>query len=167
MYWKCRFDMAVMHLILQETPWKISMQNFHFWVQDQKLWNGPPCFWHLLEILEILLLHVLSNDACQFATNLFPISWEPFDNVNLIFFFVLEMQIWHGCNALNIAGNPMKDINAKLSFLSSGSNVVAWTPAVLTSVRNLGNSTFACTVQWSMQICYKPFAHQLRAIWKC
>ena len=40
-YWKCRFEMAVMHLILQKTPWKISMLNFHFWVQDQKLWNGP------------------------------------------------------------------------------------------------------------------------------
>ena len=42
LFWKCRFEMAVMCLILQETPWKISMQNFHFWVQDQKLWNGPP-----------------------------------------------------------------------------------------------------------------------------
>ena len=38
------------------------------------------------------------------------------------------MQIRNGCNALNIAGNPIKDINAKLSFLSSGSNVVEWIP---------------------------------------
>ena len=36
--------MAVMHLMYQKTPWKISMQNLHFWVQDQKLkddWNPP------------------------------------------------------------------------------------------------------------------------------
>ena len=105
-------------------------KNFeiHFWVQDQKLWNGPPPqFWHLVEILEILLLHVLSNDACKFAINLFPISWNPFENVSVLF-FLLKMQIWNGCNVLNIAGNPYKDINGKLSFLSSGSKVVEWTP---------------------------------------
>ena len=41
---------------------------------DQKLKNDqtPPWFWHLVEILENLLLHVLFNDACIFATNLFP-----------------------------------------------------------------------------------------------
>ena len=29
-YWKCRFEMTVMHLILPETAKKISMQIFHF-----------------------------------------------------------------------------------------------------------------------------------------
>ena len=69
---------------------------------------------------------------------------------------------------LNIAGNPIKDINAKLSFLSSGSTVVEWTPQIgkifkfisefrdqklwngppdLTSGGHFLNSTFACTVQ--------------------
>ena len=85
-------------------------------------------------------------------------------------------------NDYNIAGNPIKDINAKLTFLTSASNVVEWTPhpmvyeaftldhniisvphftevrcvlcvdcgmdpPVLTSGGNLGNSTFACTLQ--------------------
>ena len=160
-----------------------------------------PPFWHLVEILEILLLHALSNDACRFTINHFPISWEPFENVNL-FYLVLLMQIWNGCNAFNIAGNPIKDINAKLTFLTSASKIIEWTPLsnslwgihirphhhfsarlhrgkmfiacgyamdppILTSGGNLGNSTFACTLQWCMQIYHKPFPHQLRAIWKC
>ena len=37
-----------------------------------------------------------------------------------------------------------------------------WTP-----MQNFWNSTFSCTVQWCMQICHKPFFHQLRATWKC
>ena len=86
-----------------------------------------PPFWHLVEILEILLLHVLSNDACRFAINLFPISWEPSQNVNLLN-LLLQMQISNGCNAFNIAGNPIKDINAKLTFLTSASKVVELTP---------------------------------------
>ena len=56
-------------------------------------------------------------------------------------------------------------INVNLSFLSSGSTVVEWTPQ--TSGGNLVNSTFACTVQSYMQICHKHFPHQLRAISKC
>ena len=64
------------------------------------------------ESFEILLLHVLSNDAWQFAINLFSISWGPFENVHLLF-FVLKMQIW----------NPMKNINVYLSFLSLGSKL--------------------------------------------
>ena len=47
----------------------------------------PPC-WHLVEILENLLFHVLSNDACKFAINLFPITWGPFENVNLLYRWV-------------------------------------------------------------------------------
>ena len=43
------------------------------------------------------------------------------------YFFLLQMQIWNGCNALNIAGNSIKYINVNLSFLSSGSKVVKWT----------------------------------------
>ena len=140
------------------------------------------------------------------------------------------MQIWNGCNALNIEGNPIKDINAKLHFwvqdqklkddwtsplvLKSGelansllhvlsSDVMQmWAEShlkmliycmkfhlerqndefrskaerlkppkfdlqmdrwkmidlpflVLTSGGNLGNSTFACTLQWCMQMCHK------------
>ena len=48
-----------------------------------------PPFWHLVEMLEILLLHVLSNAACKFAINLFPMSWESFENVNLLYFPLL------------------------------------------------------------------------------
>ena len=87
----------------------------------------PPWFCHLVAILEFLLLHVLSNDACKFAINPFPISWEPFENVNLLY-FLLKMRIWNGCNVPNIAGNPIKDINAKLTFLRSASKVKRWLP---------------------------------------
>ena len=112
------------------------------------------------------------------------------------------MQIWNGCNVLNIAGNPIKDTNAKIIFLSSASKVERWLtplphpmvykaftldhtiisvpdftevrwvlfvgcgmddPPVLTSSGNVGNST----LHWCLQICHKPFLHQLRAIWKC
>ena len=101
----------------------------------------PPRIWHLVEIFEILLLHVLSNDACKFAINHFPITWGPFENVNLLY-FLLKMQIWISCNVLNIAGNPIKDISVNLSFLSSGSKVVEWPPrigkffAFISGVRN-------------------------------
>ena len=108
-------------------PIKISIQNLHFWVQDQKLKDDwTPCFWltrispkifqfrfslgmvkndwppfwltrispkisqfrfsldmvkddwppsqfwHLVEMWEILLLHVLSNDACKCAITFSP-----------------------------------------------------------------------------------------------
>ena len=53
-----------------------------------KMIDPPSQFWHLVEMWEILLLHVLSNDACKCAINLFPISWEPFENVNLLYFLL-------------------------------------------------------------------------------
>ena len=85
-----------------------------FLSSGSKIMEWTPQFWHLVqEILEILLLHVQFNDACKFAINLFPISWEPFENVNLLF-FLLKMQIWNVCNVLDIGGNPIKDINDKL-----------------------------------------------------
>ena len=93
--------------------WKIYW--LYFWCQDQKLWNALPQNWHLLETFEILLLYVLSNDACKFAINLFPISWGPFENVNFLY-FLLKMQVWNSCNAVNVAGNPIKDINVNLTF---------------------------------------------------
>ena len=77
-------------------------------------------------------------------------------------FFLFKMQIRSDCNALNIAGNPIKDINVNLSFLSLGSKVVEWTP--LTQHENFWNFTFACTVQWCMIICHKWFFHQLLKI---
>ena len=40
------------------------------------------------ECFEILLLHVLSNDAWQFTINLFSTSWGPLENVNLPFFSI-------------------------------------------------------------------------------
>ena len=149
--------------------------------------HAPPIS-HLLEIVEILLLHLLSNDASKFAINIFPISWGPIEYVNLLY-FLLKMQIWNGCNALNIAGNPIKNINVNLTFsvqdqkLWNGSplqiGIFFWVhfwgqdqklwnaPPNLTSAGNFWNSTFACTVQWCIQICHKPFSHQLRPNWKC
>ena len=57
----------------------------------------------------------------------FPICWGPFQDVNLLY-FLLKMQIWNGCNVLNIVANPIKNINVNLSFLSSRQKVVEWTP---------------------------------------
>ena len=74
------------------------------------------------ESFEILLLHVLSNDAWQFTINLFP-SAEGHLKMLIYHFFLFKMQIWNDCNALNIAGYPIKDINVNLSFLSLGSKL--------------------------------------------
>ena len=140
-------------------------KNFwmHFRVYDQKLWNGPPRIWHLVEILPV---HVQSNDACKFAINLFPISWGPVEDVHLLY-FLLKMPIWNGCNVLNLVGNPIKDINVNLSFLSSRWKVVEWTPPGSDIWWKFWKFYFPCTVQWCMQICNKPFSHQLRVIWRC
>ena len=126
------------------------------WVVE---WN--PQFWHMVELLEIPLLHVLSSDACRFTINLFPISWEPFENVNLLY-LLLQMWIWNGCNMLHIAGNPIEDMQWKTYI----SDFNIW-HIVLTSGGNHGNSTFACPLQWCIQIYHKPFPHQLRTIWNC
>ena len=101
-----------------------------------------------MEIWENLLFHVLSNDACKFAINVFPVTQGPFENVNLLF-FLLKMQICNGCNVLNIAGNAHKRNQCKslisefkmkncgmdpprlekilTLFLSLGSKIVEWT----------------------------------------
>ena len=68
---------------------------------------------------------------------------------------VQDQKLWNRLPRLE------KDLN---SFLSSGSKVVEWSSQGLTSHGHFWNSTFACTVQWCMQICHKPFSHQLRAI---
>ena len=94
-----------------------------------------PQSWHLVEILENLLFHVLSNDAWTFDINLFPITWGPFENVNLLY-FLLKIQIGNGCNVLNIVGNPIKDINVNLSFLSSRWKVLEWTPLKIGKIFN-------------------------------
>ena len=133
------------------------------------------------------------------------------------------MWTWNGCNALHIAGNPIKDINAKLSFLSWGIKCCDWPshPVLYKGIHirphhhfiarlhrgkmclacqlcygpplwpgyhlkcfnldlamtwwkiigppssDIRNSTFACTLQWCMQIYYKHFPHHVRVIWKC
>ena len=38
--------------------------------------------------LENSTLDVLSNDACKFVMNQLPISWESFENVNLLYFLL-------------------------------------------------------------------------------
>ena len=60
-----------------------------------------------------------------YHTPFFSISWGPFENVNFLY-FLLKMQIWNGCNACNIAGKSIRDMNVNLTFLSSGSEVVEW-----------------------------------------
>ena len=90
--------------------------NFVFEFRIKSCGIDPPSY--MVEIWKNLLFHVLSNDACKFAIHLVPITWGPFVNVNLLY-YLLKIQIWNGCNVLNIAGNPIKDINVNLSFLSS------------------------------------------------
>ena len=104
----------------------MSMHNFHFWVQDHKLWSGPPSSDIWWKSWKFFFLHVLSNNMCKFAINL-SASAESHLKMLIYYFFLMKMQIWNGYNALNIAGNPIKDINAQLSYLSSGSQVVEWT----------------------------------------
>ena len=76
--------------------WKTHISEFRI-----KTWKeiNPPWLWHLVEFLEMLLLHVISNDACKFVTNLFPISWEPFENVNLLYVerWLTPPSEWPGC----------------------------------------------------------------------
>ena len=85
--------------------------------------------------VDILILYVLSNDDWKFAINLFPISWGPFENINLLY-FLLKMQIWNGFNVFNIPGNLIKDINVNLSFLSMCWKVVEWNPKGWQNVLN-------------------------------
>ena len=119
-YWKCRFEMTVMHLILKKLHKRYQCKSFISQFRIKSCGMDPPDpTW---ESFEILLLHVLSNDAWQFAINLFSISWGPFENVDILF-FLSKMQIWNDCNALNIARNCTKDINVNLSFLSLGSKM--------------------------------------------
>ena len=147
-------------------PIKDIIVNLSFLSGSKVIQNIPCPAGYLVEILENLF-HVLSNYACKFAINLFPITWGPFQNVNLLY-FLLKIQISNGCNVLNIAGNPIKDIIVNLSFLSSGSKVMQNIPCSgWVSGGNFGKSTFSCTVQLCMQICHKPFPHHMRAISKC
>ena len=70
-YQKCRFEMTVMHLILPETAMKrYQCKSFisQFRIKDVE-WTPCDPRW---ESFEILLLHVLSNDAWQFAINVSP-----------------------------------------------------------------------------------------------
>ena len=130
--------------------------SLSFLISGSKVVEYTPSAGYLVEILENLLFHVLSNYACKFAINLFPITWGPFQNVNLLY-FLLKIQISNGCNVLNIAGNPIKDITVNLSFLSSGSKVVQNIPPQLGIWWKFWKIYFSFTVQWCMQICYKPF----------
>ena len=137
--------------VVEWTP-QDSKNLMHSWVQDQKLLNGPPprsdIWW---KFWKFYFFHVLSNDACKFAINLFPIIWGPFEAVNLLY-FLLKMQIWNGCNVFNIAGNPTKDINAKLSSLSSGWKVVEWTPPGVKKFLNAFPSSASEVVEWDTPI---------------
>ena len=66
---------------------------------------------------------------CMYCPVMCEICHKPFfhqlraiENVDILF-FLSKMQIWNDCNALNIARNCTKDINANLSFLSLGSKM--------------------------------------------
>ena len=140
--------------------WGGPFHSFSSWTQKWKIYTDTflssrwkvmkwtPQIRHLMEILEILLFHVWSNSTCKFPITLFPISWGPFQDVNLLY-FLLKMQIWNGCNVLNIVGNPIKDISVNLSFLSSRWKVVEWTPPGLENVLNAFLSSGSKVVWWT------------------
>ena len=80
------FLSSVSKVVEWTTPcWKKF--QFHFWFEDPKLWNEPPSSNVWWTFFEILLLHVLSNDACKFAINLFPISWGSFEMLIYYIFY--------------------------------------------------------------------------------
>ena len=80
--------MAVMHLkciaekLIKDISVNLSFLSLGLNVVE---WTPPDPTW---ECFEIVLLHVLSNDAWQFAINLFSTSWGPLENVNLPFFSI-------------------------------------------------------------------------------
>ena len=123
-------------------PIKDITVNLSFLSSGSKVVEYTPSAGYLVEILENLLFHVLSNYACKFAKTFSPSHEGHLKNVNLLY-FLLKIQISNGCNVLNIAGNPMKDIIVNLSFLSSGSKVVQNIPYPgWVSGGNFGKSTF-------------------------
>ena len=139
------------------TPQRLEKFLTSFLSSGSKVVEYTPQAGYQVEIWENLLFHVLSNDACKFAINLFPIMWRPFENVNLLY-FLLKIQIWNGCNVVNIAGNPIKDINVNLSFLSSRWKVVEWKPPprrlekFLTSFLSSGSKVVEYTPQAGYQV---------------
>ena len=117
-------------------PHKRYQCKSHFWVQDPKLWNGP---------LQGLTSHGHfwnSTFACTVQWCM-QICHKPLSPS------VQDQKLWNRLPRLE------KDLN---SFLSSGSKVVEWSSQGLTSHGHFWNSTFACTVQWCMQICHKPLS---------
>ena len=107
----------------------------HFWVQDLKLLNGllrSDIWWKLWKFYLAMYSPMIHADL---PIHFFPISWGPFQDVNLLY-FLLKMQIWNGCNVLNTVGNPIKDININLSFLSSRWKVVEWSLSGLDNFLN-------------------------------
>ena len=148
-------------------PIKDITVNLSFLSSGSKVVEYTPSAGYLVENFGKSTFSCTVQLCMQICKNLFPITWGPFKNVNLLY-FLLKIQISNGCNVLNIAGNPMKDIIVNLSFLSSGSKVVAkYTLPGWVSGGNFGKSTFSCTVQLCMQICHKPFPNHMRAISKC
>ena len=71
------------------------------------------------ECFEIVLLHVLSNDAWQFTINLFPLA-EGHWKMLIYHFFIFKMQIRSDCNALNIAGYQCKSFISQFRIKSCG-----------------------------------------------
>ena len=108
-------------------PLKDININLSFLSSRWKVMEWTPQIWHLMEILEILLYHIWSNRYMQIFHNTFFPSAEGHLKMLIYSIGLLKMQIWNGCNVLNIAGISMKDININLSFLSSRWKVVEWT----------------------------------------
>ena len=114
----------------------------------QKNWYKKIIFMHAMSVKPPtcqMILYVLSNDDCKFAINLFPISWGPLENINLLY-LLLKMQIWNGFNVFNIPGNLIKDINVNPSVLIVGWKVVEWTPQDW-------QNFFKCIFKWRIGSC--------------
>ena len=117
-YWKFRISNGCNVLNIAGYPIKDIIVNLgHFWVQDQILWKLYPAwvgiwwkFWKIYFFMYCPIMH--ANLLLTFS----PSHEEPFQNVNLLY-FLLKIHISNGCNVLNIAGNPIKDIIVNLSFL--------------------------------------------------
>ena len=133
---------------MEWTPQELTpMWIFHFSVQDQKLWKGPPRIWYLVEmflnsflisgskVVEWTPKDLTSGGNLWNSTFAYTVQWcmlichKPFSHqlraiLKCSFtIFLLKMQMSNGCNALNIARNPITVISVNLSFLSSGSKL--------------------------------------------
>ena len=129
-----------------DTP-RLEKFWIHFWVQDQKLWNGHPKIGKNFEFISEFRFKSCGMDT--------PEVGKIFE----VHFWVQDQMLWNG---------PPESLEKNWSsFLSSGSKVVEWIPQFWNMVQNFWKFYFlhmlsndACKL-WN-----RRFSPQLRTIGK-